>query len=71
MKKIECLPCGVIPQVVDSKVAYVTFGVDDPDQGAEATGSFAYAHVANELRGVNSQLFIVKDHGSHNGRRDD
>lgn len=51
---------------MDAKVTNVTFGIDDPNKGAETARSLADAHVADQFRWMDSQLRIVKDHRGNN-----
>ena len=53
---------------MDTKVANVAFGINDPDEGAETARCLTQAHVANEFRRVNSKFWIVEDHRGDNDR---
>lgn len=49
-----CLPCSVVPKVVDAKVTDITLRVDHPNEGTKTASSFADTHVSDQFGGMNS-----------------
>ncbi len=62
------LPSCIKPEIVNTKVANVAFGINNPDKGTKTASCFTQAHVTNKFRRVNSKFWIVEDHCGDNDR---
>lgn len=54
------------PEIVNTKVANVASGINDPNEGTKTACCLAQTHVTNKFRRVNSKFWIVEDHRGDN-----
>ncbi len=51
---------------MNTKVANVASGINDPNEGTKTACCLAQTHVTNKFRRVNSKFWIVEDHRGDN-----